>query len=222
MSAAGDQLRAFVQRIERLDEEIAALNSDKSEVYKEAKSGGWSVKVLRKVVAARRLDSAEREEIDALFDLYMSELEGRAPLVRAHVENIDEFPPHDAVTGELTEEQEQPTVETHDAEDDVAECDCADRAPSGEYYRCPKCDAEWPSEEDPTPTPSQAAGQTGEEATTPLASSPVAIPEYVPTFLITKPVLRPHCLNPGENCGGQGVRHCHSCVKAMAESGVAA
>lgn len=208
MSAAGDQLRAFVQRIERLEEEISALNSDKSEVYKEAKSGGWSVKVLRKVVAARRLDSAEREEIDALFDLYMSELDGRGPLVRAHVEKIDEFPPHDAVTGELTEEQESADMAVG-----LAGPACAQDAAAANTK---------PARNPASAAPLAPAGQTGEEATTPLASSPVVIPEYVPTFLIKKPVLRPHCLNPGENCGGQGVRHCHSCVKAMAESGVAA
>jgi uncharacterized protein (UPF0335 family) len=86
------QLRSFVERIERLEEEISTLNADKSEVYKEAKSTGFDVKVLRKVIAARRMDRSERQEADALFDLYMAELEGSQGLVRAHVETLNNLP----------------------------------------------------------------------------------------------------------------------------------
>lgn len=84
------QLRAFVERIERLEEEISTLNADKSEVYKEAKATGFDVKVLRKVIAARRMDRSERQEAETLFDLYMAELEGS---VRARVEKIEKFQP---------------------------------------------------------------------------------------------------------------------------------
>src|SRR3954465_3069858 len=73
-TVAAGQLRAFVERIERLDEEIKELNADKSELYQEAKSSGFDAKVLRKVVAARRMDTAERQEADAIFDLYMTAL----------------------------------------------------------------------------------------------------------------------------------------------------
>lgn len=91
-SGAG-QLRAFVERIERLEEEIKSMNADKSEIYKEAKATGFNVKVLRKVVSARRQDYSERQEIDSLFDMYMAAL-GEAPesLVRARVEIIEEIP----------------------------------------------------------------------------------------------------------------------------------
>jgi uncharacterized protein (UPF0335 family) len=81
---APDHLRALVERIERVEEEIKALNQDKSEIYKEAKSHGFDVKVMRKVVSARRMDKAEREEIDTLFDLYMAAVEGRLPHVHVH------------------------------------------------------------------------------------------------------------------------------------------
>lgn len=77
------QLRALVERIERLEEEIAELNSDKSEIYKEAKSNGFDAKIIRKVVAARREDPAARQEEDALFDMYMAALEPDG-FVRAH------------------------------------------------------------------------------------------------------------------------------------------
>lgn len=94
-AVAQDQIKAFVRRIESLEDEIGALNTDKSEVYKEAKANGFDTKVLRKVIAARRQDHAERLEQDALFELYMEALEGSA---HAHVENIDEFDPE---TGEI-------------------------------------------------------------------------------------------------------------------------
>jgi len=83
MSETGDntganQLRALVERIERIEEEIADLNRDKSEIYKEAKSGGFNVKVLRKVIAARRQDASERQETEAIFDLYWGAIHGDA------------------------------------------------------------------------------------------------------------------------------------------------
>ena len=82
---AKDQLKSIVERIERLDAEIKDLNSDKSDIYKEAKSNGWDVKVLRKVIADRRKDSSEREDFEAIYDLYASAL-GMWP----HFEPADE------------------------------------------------------------------------------------------------------------------------------------
>lgn len=66
------KLKSFVERIERLEEEIKELNADKSEVYKEAKGNGFDVKIIRKVVAIRRQETAERVEQEALIDLYLS------------------------------------------------------------------------------------------------------------------------------------------------------
>lgn len=68
---AGAQLRSIVERIERLDEEIAELNGDKKEIYAEAKGNGYDVKVLRKVVALRKRDLDERKEEEAILDLYL-------------------------------------------------------------------------------------------------------------------------------------------------------
>lgn len=67
----GSALRAFVQRIERLEEQIRDLNGDKSEVYKEAKASGYDVKIIRQVVALRRRELNERLEEESLLDLYM-------------------------------------------------------------------------------------------------------------------------------------------------------
>ncbi|RJF94829.1 DUF2312 domain-containing protein [Oleomonas cavernae] len=76
---AGDQLRRFVERIERLDGEIHALNADKAEVYSEAKGNGFDTKIIRQVIRLRKIDKAERQEMDAILDLYLEALGMKAP-----------------------------------------------------------------------------------------------------------------------------------------------
>jgi uncharacterized protein (UPF0335 family) len=71
---AKNQLKALVERIERLEEEKQALVEDVKEVYAEAKANGFDAKTLRTVVRLRKQDSAERMEQEALLDLYMSAL----------------------------------------------------------------------------------------------------------------------------------------------------
>lgn len=71
---AKNQLTAFVERIERLEEELRGINDDKKEVYAEAKGNGFDVKVLKKVIAIRRQDANERAEQEAILDLYLSAL----------------------------------------------------------------------------------------------------------------------------------------------------
>ena len=72
--SAKDQLRTIVARIERLEEEKAALAADLREVYAEAKGNGFDTKVLRKIVSLRKRDYAERQEEDAILELYMQAL----------------------------------------------------------------------------------------------------------------------------------------------------
>ncbi|WP_306147225.1 MULTISPECIES: DUF2312 domain-containing protein [unclassified Roseibium] len=67
---AADQLRAFVERIERLEEEGRALNDDKKDVYAEAKGNGFDVKILKQVIARRRKQPHQREEEDSVLALY--------------------------------------------------------------------------------------------------------------------------------------------------------
>ena len=67
-------LRVSVERIERMDEDIASLNADKSEIFKEARGEGFDVKALRIVLRRRRMDPEKRAEIDSLVDLYQSSL----------------------------------------------------------------------------------------------------------------------------------------------------
>lgn len=69
--ASREKLVQFVARIERLEEEKAALAADMKEIYAEAKSFGFDTKVLRKVISIRKQDRHEREEQEALLDLYL-------------------------------------------------------------------------------------------------------------------------------------------------------
>ncbi len=71
---AKEHLKSLVERIERLEEEKAALSADIREVYSEAKSQGFDTKIMRKVVTLRKLDTADRQEQDALLELYLSAL----------------------------------------------------------------------------------------------------------------------------------------------------
>ena len=75
---ARDQLKSIIERIERLEEERQALADDIKEVYAEAKGNGFDTKTLRAVIRIRKQDSAEREEQEALLDLYLHAL-GMAP-----------------------------------------------------------------------------------------------------------------------------------------------
>ena len=71
---AGDRLKSFIERIERLEEEKAALTSDVRDVYAEAKSSGFDVKILRQVIRLRKMDDPDRKEQEELIDLYMRAL----------------------------------------------------------------------------------------------------------------------------------------------------
>lgn len=68
------QLRSIIERIERLEEEKKTIADDIKEVYAEAKGNGFDTKTLRKVVTLRKKDQAEREEEEAMLDLYMGAL----------------------------------------------------------------------------------------------------------------------------------------------------
>jgi uncharacterized protein (UPF0335 family) len=71
---AKDHLRAFIDRIERLEEERAALTADIREVYNEAKGNGFDTKIMRRVVRMRKLDKADFQEQEAILDLYLGAL----------------------------------------------------------------------------------------------------------------------------------------------------
>jgi uncharacterized protein (UPF0335 family) len=69
-NVAGERLRSIVERIERLEEERKALASDIKDIYSEAKSAGFDVKVLRQLIRIRKQEPAEIEEQETLLDVY--------------------------------------------------------------------------------------------------------------------------------------------------------
>lgn len=73
-SIAADQLKSFIERIERLDEEKRTISDDIKDVYGEAKANGFDTKIIRKIVAARKKDHAERKEEEAIMELYLEAL----------------------------------------------------------------------------------------------------------------------------------------------------
>jgi len=79
----GNQLRAIVERIEQIEDEIKDLTEAKKEIYAEAKSNGFDVKVLREVIRVRKQDQKERDEHETLLDLYMSAIKGASSVAKA-------------------------------------------------------------------------------------------------------------------------------------------
>lgn len=72
---AGERLKSFVDRIERLEDEKQALAGDIREVYAEAKGTGFDIKVLRQIIRLRKMDASDRSEMEELIDVYKRALE---------------------------------------------------------------------------------------------------------------------------------------------------
>lgn len=73
-TVAAGQLRAFIERIERLEEEKKTISDDIKDVYAEAKGTGFDTKALRTLIRLRKQDQAERDEAEAILDLYKAAL----------------------------------------------------------------------------------------------------------------------------------------------------
>lgn len=71
---AGERLKSFIERIERLEEEKAGIANDIKEVYAEAKGSGFDTKIMRQIVRLRKMDQADREEQETLMDVYLRAL----------------------------------------------------------------------------------------------------------------------------------------------------
>ena len=71
---AADELKQFIERIERLEEEKAGIASDIKDVFAELKGRGFDTKAVRKIIGIRKKDHAERQEEEAILELYMQAL----------------------------------------------------------------------------------------------------------------------------------------------------
>lgn len=69
------QLRSYIERIERLEEEKTSLTADIRDVYNEAKANGYDPKVMRQIIKLRKMDQSDRREQEELIDVYMRALE---------------------------------------------------------------------------------------------------------------------------------------------------
>jgi uncharacterized protein (UPF0335 family) len=87
MSGSGDvtgnQLRAIVERIENIEEEIKELTEAKKDVYLEAKGNGFDVKTLREVIRVRKQDQKERDEQETLVEVYLQAIKGASSVAKA-------------------------------------------------------------------------------------------------------------------------------------------
>jgi uncharacterized protein (UPF0335 family) len=83
VGVAGDQLRAIVERIEHVEDEIKELAEAKKEIYLEAKGNGFDVKILRDVIRIRKQDQKERDEQDSLLDAYLQAIKGASRAAKA-------------------------------------------------------------------------------------------------------------------------------------------
>jgi uncharacterized protein (UPF0335 family) len=73
-TVAADQLRLFIERIERLEEEKKGIADDVKDVYAEAKANGYDTKTMRSIVRLRRMEKHARDEMDALLETYRNAL----------------------------------------------------------------------------------------------------------------------------------------------------
>lgn len=91
-NVAGERLRSFVERVERLNEERDNLGADIREVYSELKGVGFDAKVVRKLVALRKIDPADRREEEELLDLYKRSLGMEGTPLDAHAKEKEGTP----------------------------------------------------------------------------------------------------------------------------------
>jgi uncharacterized protein (UPF0335 family) len=73
-TVSNDQLRLFMERIERLDEEKKGISDDIRDVFSEAKSQGYDTKIMRQILKLRKMTNDDRAEMEALLDVYKSAL----------------------------------------------------------------------------------------------------------------------------------------------------
>ncbi|MDX0250269.1 DUF2312 domain-containing protein [Sinorhizobium meliloti] len=273
---ARDQLRAFIGRIERLEEEKKTIAEDIKDVYGEAKSMGFDAKILRKVISIRKQDADERAEQEAILDTYLHAL---------GMIQIDMFEEpeaaHDPETGEILDDAPVTVIDHTDADghhltvtvdpqvaailarsdgglnivtkhseiatasqggtaspSPDAELSSAGANAGGGYVessaqRASVATSSGPDVKWAQISPEEAMQSLGDGDTdirtddavgvavtgtgTPRAGVTVVGTESGTVSQLTKPkyVLRPHCLNPGEACGGYSDKHCHACTVAM-------
>lgn len=225
---ARDQLRAFIERIERLEEEKKTIADDIKDVYGEAKGMGYDTKIMKQVIALRKKDDQERTEEDMVRDTYLAAL-GMLPDFEADIAPAPGAPkptrsPAMALqsprkAAEAVSERTAVQVEDHSPAEATIEGQPSETvATSAESAG----EAASKSSDLPTTSKSEQPLEGGDDE--------VAQPQYAATqqagspFSTSRPadhpilLLRPHCRHPGEEvCGGSGKNHCQNCLEVMRE-----
>ena len=189
-TVAADHLRAFIERIERLEEEKRTIADDIKDIYAEAKGTGFDTKAIRTIIKLRKKDQAEREEEEAILDTYMAAL-GMLPLFdtdRSYADAKGDF-----VTTSNASVSKASSAKTADFVTTPSAS-----APHTGLSSFPEheVDASSGSIQSPAPTSSQAGDSAGEGV---LPLSPAThSDDDVPAFLkrAAEPVLNERCANP--------------------------
>lgn len=238
---ARDQLRSFIERIERLEEEKKTIADDIKDVYGEAKGMGFEVKILKEVIKIRKMDRDERAEREAILDTYL------AALGMIEQPGLYDDEPYDAATGELSpnlahtivtgvrtetgpkalitavdimiereEAVEQNTPDTAmDANDDTAVV-ATSNVHGGAGVGMARTEATAVAAGETAPnSPSEDDAIAAVKGKARLANVVDVEPlSPVPIRQMTASDYRPNCLRP-DACGASGLRHCYSCEKSM-------
>lgn len=201
VSVADDHLRSFYERWQRLEEEKQAISDDLKELFAEAKGNGFDTKAMRAVFRDMGKDSAERDEAEAIYDLYWSSLNkpraGRAP---ARTREATIFPdPH---LPEVDGGQPPPSSDADSAKTDglLSIVGQGGDQPGIAEVKSERQDA--------------SASQGRNE---PVSDSGATADHFEPPAFLLKrehAPLRPLCQNPGDN----GHVHCRACLVAAGES----
>lgn len=242
-SVAHDQIRAFVERVERLDEELKAINDDKKEIFAEAKGNGFDVKALKIVIQKRRQDVSERMELEAVVSLYEAALgmttmgddedDEPAPRARAREERITSTTQNTSNSGPDSAENSDldtalepahsaPSGVAADQEEDVPPTSSSEPIQSGEAHQEGAADGESPSPDPAEESGPNAGGENVARANHANEAGQAANetgPALHPAALNALK-LRPHCLHADDlnKCAGFGKRHCGMCLAAHADA----
>ena len=242
MLPAAQKLMAFIERIERLEEERKSLADDIADVYRELAGDGYDKDATKVIVKIRRTDDglSKWRGASETVDFYLSSLGMLGPVIedRAPARTREIIEKIDAETGEITEQEQPETANEVPAQDgggtatgegpgdksnaahpvseqELADADLNDGTAAGQTAIEVVTDGESAAIISPSAAPPAEAVAVAPQ---PSHAATAAIPEGIPAFLLKerKP-LRPNCLNP-ENCAGYGSYTCHRCTRAMAES----
>ena len=241
-SVAHEQIRGFVERIERLEEERTSIARDIAEVYAEAKGNGFDRKALKIVVTRRRQDHNERMELEALVELYEAALMGFSPddheepaltRARAPARVREDDTEYDAETGEFTNSASKSSSPSADGlsapftQGDVAASSAgtegeADRPHFISAFTTGPAQPVTISSADPTVVVTASDRSAASPSAAPVANvTPIFRVNSDTHFVNSKGLPRLHgCLNP-ETCGGTHRALCGTCAKALGQGSAA-